>query len=56
MKYALPSAKIIHVKFNTEKNTLKKRDISNLFLCLQLVEEQYYSPDNVPCFLKQLYS
>jgi len=24
MKYGLPSAKIIHVKFNTEKNTLKK--------------------------------
>jgi len=55
MKYTLLSVKIIHVKFYTENNTLK-RDISNLFLCLQLVEEWYYSPDYMPCFLKQLYS
>lgn len=38
------------------KEHIKKREISDLFLCLQPVEEQYYSPDYIPCFLEQLYS
>lgn len=38
------------------KEHILKREISYLSLCLQPVEEQYYSPGYVPCFLEQLYS